>query len=180
MSVMARIERVLKLLTGVFLLGAAGALFWEPSLPPLVTAPGGLHPASEDPGSRPSEGEVQRDAIVQANIFSLSRAAPQTRYNPYEINGDANASMFPDFVFDAPALVPEGDLVPSLYGTVLGPDGAAALMRLDPAMPGARLYRAGDRAGDYRVVEIDARSVVLSGPEGRVQLRLLRPEGPTP
>jgi hypothetical protein len=177
---MARAERVLKALTAVFLIVAVGAFFLEAPLPALVTAPAGLTPPTGDRAPTPSTGEVRGEDIVDANIFSVSRAAPASRYNPYEINADVNAPMFPDFVFDAPALVPEGDRVPTLYGTVLGPDGATALLRLDPSTPGARLYRAGDRAGDYRVIEIDAQSVVLSGPEGRVQLRLLRPEGPTP
>jgi hypothetical protein len=40
------------------------------------------------------------------------------------------------------------------------------------------LYREGDRAGRYRVVSINDKAVVLSGPRGQTVLQLKRPEGP--
>lgn len=72
------------------------------------------------------------------------------------------------------------EAVPHLFGTVIGPGGATALMRLDPAVPGAQIYREGDRAGIYRVVRISEQSVILSGPGGQIVLRLIPPGGPTP
>jgi len=70
--------------------------------------------------------------------------------------------------------------VPRLYGTVFGPGGPVALMRLDAAAPEARLYREGDRAGAWQVVKINERSVVLGSPQGQIVLRLTRSEGSTP
>jgi hypothetical protein len=50
-------------------------------------------------------------------------------------------------------------------------------LRLDPAVQGAQLYRVGDVGGKYRVTEIAERSVVLTGPRGRIVLRLDRSGG---
>ena len=66
---------------------------------------------------------------------------------------------------------------PELFGIVPEANGSAALLRLDPAAPSALLYREGDRGGRYRVERIEERSVVLSGPTGRIELRLGGPDG---
>lgn len=68
---------------------------------------------------------------------------------------------------------------PLLYGTMLGSQ-PSALMRLDPGVDGAQVYREGDTGGSYRVIKINERSVVLSGPSGRVVLHLVNPDGQTP
>jgi hypothetical protein len=74
-----------------------------------------------------------------------------------------------------------GGDIPALFGTMISPDGAQALLHLDPTSAEPRLYRVGDRAGRYRVLRIDEREVTLNGPRGRVVLRLpVRPDGDTP
>jgi hypothetical protein len=64
--------------------------------------------------------------------------------------------------------------MPELIGTMVSekPVDTRALLRLLASDPTPRLYAVGDKAGGYSVVSIDARSVVLSGPRGRVVLRL--------
>ena len=63
---------------------------------------------------------------------------------------------------------------PELIGTAVSerPGETRALLRLLANDATPRLYSVGDRAGGYSVVSIDARAVVLSGPRGRVVLRL--------
>ncbi len=47
-----------------------------------------------------------------------------------------------------------------------------ALIDADPAIPGAEVYRVGDRIGAARVVEIQETAVILEGPSGRSTLSL--------
>lgn len=180
MSGTARIERILRALTLVFLVVAFGAFLLPPGVPTLTIVPAGLEVVPVEPSPSSSWDFYATEAVVQANIFSPSRTPPIERYNPFAIEEERFAPTFPDFGFDDPDFMLDQAVVPRLYGTILGPDGRAALMRLDPAMPGARLYREGEGAGGYRIVEIAAEAVVLSGPEGPVLLRLLTPEGPMP
>ena len=77
----------------------------------------------------------------------------------------------------AAGVEPAADAVPRLYGTVVQADGPQALMRLDRRATSPTLFRVGDRAGGYRVVEIGERAVTLDGPSGRVVLRLPTPKG---
>lgn len=162
----AKLELAIRALTGIAIGVAVGALIWRPSVPALELAPTGVDSQSvTGPLSASDPGATQ--TIVAANIFSASRTAPAARYNPVE----PDASRVPD-----PAPVTEDEGVPRLYGTVVGPGGASALMRLDAGTAGAQLYREGDRGGIYRVEQIDERSVVLSGPEGRIVLRITNPQ----
>ena len=79
----------------------------------------------------------------------------------------------------ASGTVPSGDGVPALFGTVVGENGVVmALLHLNPADPGPRLYAVGERDGGYRVVSIAPRVVILNGPQGRVSLRLPDEERP--
>lgn len=64
--------------------------------------------------------------------------------------------------------------VPALFGTVIGEDGARALLRLDPAIAGAQLYAEGAEAGGWRVARVEPGRVVLVGRKGRRELRLPR------
>lgn len=65
---------------------------------------------------------------------------------------------------------------PVLYGTMLG-DRPTALLRLN--REGAQSYREGDVAGGYRIEKINEGSVTLSGPSGRMVIRLT-PSGKLP
>lgn len=124
------------------------------------------------------------DRVVRTDIFSPRRAAPPRRYVFGETTQQADAE--PTAMTVAPALAGEpvdsttastaSDAVPHLYGTMLGLADATALLRLDAHVSEPRLYRVGDRAGGYRVVEIADRSVTLMGAGGRVVLRLARPD----
>jgi hypothetical protein len=105
--------------------------------------------------------------IILYNLFSPSRTAPSRRYTAQSVASggapDENASASPYSGFS-----------PVLIGTAVSerPGETRALLQLLASDPTPRLYAVGDRAGGYSVVSIDARAVVLSGPRGRVVLKL--------
>ncbi len=165
----ARVELSLRGLTVIGILVAAGALSWRPSVPAGEIVPAGLEsPAVAEPP--PAIDHAAEQAIVAGNIFSASRAAAARRFDPLATGGGSVPES-------APNGADEG--VPRLYGTVVGPRGASALMLFDARVAGAQLYREGDRGGTYRVKKIDEQSVILIGPEGRIVLRLTHPQGST-
>ncbi|HUQ83227.1 MAG TPA: hypothetical protein VM076_18890 [Gemmatimonadaceae bacterium] len=124
------------------------------------------------------------ERVVKTDIFSPRRGPPTRRYAFGETSESADATV--SEVTAAPALAGEpldsaaastaSDAVPHLYGTMMGPNDATALLRLDANLSEPRLYRVGDRAGGYRVADISDRSVTLVGRSGRVVLRLIRRE----
>ena len=113
------------------------------------------------------------ERIVNANIFSASRKAPRTRYRPFAAESAAPEVTMPPAETGEVGL--DNERVPQLSGIMLGPSGPSALLRLDPGKPDAQVYREGERGGRYRVLKINEQSVVLSGPAGRIVLRLQRP-----
>jgi hypothetical protein len=173
MNLLARIELSLRAACALFLVVAAVAFFWRPALPSVEHAPAGLDtlPGKRSPLVTIDPAIAQR--VVAANIFSAARAAPRERYRLYQSETPAPTNP-------APAPRATGPRVPQLFGTLAGPGGSAALMRLDPNAPDAQLYREGDRVGTYVVEKINVSSVVLSGPRGRIELRLTQPKGSTP
>jgi hypothetical protein len=164
-----RLELALRALTVLALGIAALALLWQPSAPPAEIAPAGLNAGPGATLETRGDGGLSR-AVAQGNIFSATRSAPRVRYRPIGSSAGAERAAA-----DAPGAGTGGG-VPQLFGIVPGADGAAALLRLDPGVPGALLYRTGDRGGRYRVDDVGERSVVLTGPAGRVELRLPAPE----
>jgi hypothetical protein len=165
-----RLELALRTLTALSAAIAVVALAWPVSVPEAEIAPGGLDAEPAAPRHPERAGAGLAQAVAQGNIFSTTRSAPRVRYRPLGPAAGAEVSA------EADAAGGGGQSgVPQLYGIVPGTDGAAALLRLDPAVPGALLYRTGDRGGRYRVDEIGERSVVLTGPAGRVELRLPAP-----
>jgi len=154
------------------LVGAVVLAAREPALPA----------ANEALAERDSSGTVRRaplpdtldpDAaalIVEADIFSPTRAAPRERYNPSA--GDA----VPQQGSSAYASPEMSGPLPRLSGVMKGPAGAVALMQADSAGASGRLYRAGDRIGGYRLVQIDDSSVIVTGPRGRVRIRVSSPQ----
>lgn len=171
-------ETSLRALSALFLLAGLGALIWQPRLSSDQAAPG----ISATVGAAPSAKQRELapiSAISAGNIFSRARKAPAVRYDPMEADRDRYAPAVP---FEAPAQAPEDgeSSVPRLFGIMAGPLGVRALLRLDAGAAEAQLYREGDRGGAYRVVKINAQSVTLSGPNGQIVLRLIRPEGQTP
>ncbi|MGH7553163.1 MAG: hypothetical protein ACREMQ_09090 [Longimicrobiales bacterium] len=173
-----RLERVLRTLTTIFLLIAAAAFLWRPSAPDVAIAPAQLDASSGPHSPLAVVDPGVNQSIIKANIFSSTRKAPAVRYNPFTPDADLYAPPIPYSEPADAANLTDEEAVPKLYGTIIGPRGAAALMRLDPAQPEARLYLEGERGGAYRVIKVSVDSVVLSGPRGQVVLKLIRREGP--
>ena len=131
-------------------------------------------PLPEQPSdsTMPSPVRVQADSIAEDiilfNLFSASRTAPSRRYAAQS----AGSSAMPDESSE-PATRSSG-FFPVLIGTAVSDRAGEtrALLQLLATDPTPRLYAVGDRAGGYSVVSIDARAVVLTGPRGRVVLRL--------
>lgn len=131
------------------------------------------------PTFAPGDPALSED-IVLANVFSVRRAPPASRYTPPDASSDSAGGVVseamagmgsgpgngPGFYADAEAGRPV------LFGTLVGVNGAQALLQLDTSRPGARLYAVGDRDGGYRVLSIAPRVVVLAGPRGRLTLRM--------
>jgi hypothetical protein len=112
--------------------------------------------------------------VVIANVFSARRAPPASRYLPPGSGGDSAGGLAGDSAGPADAEAPAGG--PVLFGTLVTAAGARALLQLDSSVPGGHLYGVGEGVAGYRVVSITPRAVVLSGPHGRVTLRLDREE----
>jgi hypothetical protein len=151
---------VLGLVTGIGFLLAPATADVDPfevsvladSLPRSVTSRTGADSLTED--------------IILYNLFAPSRTAPTRRYA-------AGSAGTPDAGIESPASM-TSSFMPELIGTMVAEKAAdtKALLRLLASDPTPRLYAVGDKAGGYTVASIDARSVVLSGPRGRVVLRL--------
>lgn len=147
----------------------------------MLASPGALPDSVRQP---PAPDLGAADRVVHTDIFSARRSAPPRRYMFGEAPQDPDA--MPSEPSPATPLAGEpvdstmastaSDAVPHLYGTMLGPTGATALLRLEARVSEPRLFRVGDRAGGYRVTEIGDRSVMLMGPSGRVVLRLKQPD----
>jgi hypothetical protein len=142
----------------------------------LVASTGAL-PDSVRQAPAPDFGAAER--VVRTDIFSARRSAPAKRYVFGDTAQDADvtptemaSTPLAGEPVDSAAVSTATDAVPHLYGTMLGAGGASALLKLDASVSEPRLYRVGDRAGGYRVVEIGDRQVTLSGSGGRVVLRL--------
>jgi hypothetical protein len=173
-SLLPRIERALLIGAAVFGAIALTALLWPARVPTDELAPAGLSAHANKAAARVTDTSAP-DAVIAGNIFSPTRAAPARRFNPAE---PEPVSAPPED--NADVVVSEEEAVPRLFGIVIGPAGASALMRLDASNPEAQIYREGDSGGRYRVVKINERSVILEGPSGRIELRLQRPERATP
>jgi hypothetical protein len=169
-SPLGRLELALRAATALAIAVAAAALLWPARAANVEIAPAGLESTPAASTAPPADAALSRD-ITDANIFSATRRAPRERYRPdgAQATGEGLADV-------DPTAAVRGEGIPHLYGIVPGVDGAAALLRLDPAATGALLYREGDRGGRYRVDTIGEQSVVLNGPSGRLELRLPRPE----
>lgn len=169
-----RLRRAFNGVTIIFFTLAGGALLW-PAMPAIDgVPPAGLDAVDTARFARADPGPDWSAVIIDANIFSRTRAAPANRYDPLAVDVEPEASM-DEFVTPEPEAV-----VPHLFGTVLGPGGAVALLRLDARIAEARPYREGDAAGGYRVLKINEQSVVLGSPQGQIVLRLTRSRGSTP
>ncbi|MES3033948.1 MAG: hypothetical protein V4813_08115 [Gemmatimonadota bacterium] len=176
---------VLQGVTVAALAAAASLLLWPPDVQvapadPVLPALVALPPVVASPAAALS------DSIVNANIFSVTREAPDDR-TVAVTPGDAPVLEVTSGEYDADAGIADSSgtasadaaPVPALYGVVHGPMGRAALLRLDPGITGARLFRLGEGAGGYRLRSIGADRVELSGPTGAIVLELVA-KGGTP
>lgn len=122
-----------------------------PALPPV---------SPEKDASTKAEELLSFEEIPRSNVFSRSRTAPTTRYVP------------PGLEVEQPAPRPVAVQPPRLFGVASGPNGAVALIDADPGIPGAEIYRVGDRVRDARLIEIADTMVIMEGAGGRTVLRL--------
>ena len=100
-------------------------------------------------------------AIVAANIFSPTRAAPSARFAPPGLGGGRALTQ----------ARPRGPVL-KLYGITVGPGSAVALIDADPKIPGAEIYRVGDLVAGAMLVAITDSTVTLAEPSGPLILRL--------
>ncbi len=156
-----RRARMVSVAAGACLVLALGFRFAPLRLPSAGTdAPSIASP----PGVPESGGESVDPAtyqpIVEGNLLSPTRQAPEERA------GDAEAP--------APPRPPDAAPRYRLAGLIQARDGVMALIDADPDVPGAEIYRLGDRVGPYSFVEATDTSVVLRGPPG-TQVLVLDP-----
>lgn len=167
---MRRIEIALMLLTGLFAVAGLALWVWQPPLPLRAAKPERLTAAAPRVDRRRSPVDNARNAaaIVNSNMFSVSRAAPRVRYTP---PGADESGVMSDAM---PAAQPPAAVtpLPQLFGTTTGPAGASALLQPDSAGASGRLYREGDQVGPYRIIKINSGSVIVRGPGGRHELKV--------
>lgn len=106
--------------------------------------------------------------IVNGDLLAPDRSPPEERYTPPGMAAEVAVSSGSP---TEPAGTPRA---PSfrLFGTAVGPQGSVALIDADPAIPGAEVYRVGDRIGGALIEEIRETAVVLVGPAGRYTITL--------
>ncbi|MGQ0766877.1 MAG: hypothetical protein ACT4OZ_14610 [Gemmatimonadota bacterium] len=165
----------------------SGAAMWllpasspeaAPAAPPTQSADSTIFAAN--PGvPDPSIAEE----IAVASIFLHSRTPPSRRYRPPDVSlepaGGGGGGGGGGSIMEGPMAMPPSmsdslhlaGEIPRLFGTIVDSSGAKALLHLSGSS-GPRLYTAGESDGGYRVISITPRAAVLSGPAGRITLRL--------
>lgn len=162
---MDRLIRILRALTVSAMLAGTGFLV----APARAGIAGAAVAAADTVRQAPTPSGVNADSLAEDvilfNLFTPSRSAPP---------GRTNTTASPASPAGEEPAVAESGFRPALIGTAVSdrPGETRALLQLDPADPSPRLYGIGDQAGGYRVVSITAREVVVSGPRGRIVLRL--------
>lgn len=137
-----------------------------------TVAPVAINPSVDsviaDANTRSRADSLTEDIILY-NLFSPSRSAPSHRTTAMNSATGQDARMA-----DGSATGFSSGFRPELIGTATSekPGETRALLRLLANDATPRLYAVGDQAGGYSIISIDARSVVLNGPRGRVVLRL--------
>lgn len=176
-----RLVPVLQAVTLAALCVAATLLAWPPNTAVLPVAPTLPVLAAAVPAV-PTVASTLTDSIVGANVFSLTRKAPEARtfaaapIDPTLDMSGSGSTTANGGIGDS--LATTGlEPVPHLYGVVNGPQGAAVLLRLDTNRRGSRLFHLGEGAAGYTVHSIGADRVELTGPTGAVVLTLAPKEG---
>jgi hypothetical protein len=176
-----RLVSILQAVTVTGMLSAAALLTWPPNITVAPVAP--TLPALDAAApAMPSTASPLTDSIVNANIFSITRVAPKNRtFVAAPVDPQVDASDTTSYTANGGAgdslATTTSDPVPHLYGIVNGPQGLAALLRLDSSRRGSRLFHLGEGAAGYTVRSIGADRVELHGPAGAVVLTLARKEG---
>jgi len=134
----------------------------RPQLPDLPVETPGTPPPDADPSAQ-AAALLTYEEIVRVNPLSQDRRPPRERYVPPTLR----AAPAPTPLTDAP----EPPRL-RLFGVATAPTGAVALIDADPSIPGAEIYRIGDRVGAYRLESIAESVVVLRGPTGLRTLQL--------
>lgn len=175
---MRRLELALAVMTVVLVAAGIGLWIWRPPL----RLPDIAQPPATQPSPVSSEslrtGKVaatiaDAGVIVNENIFSSTRAAPRVRYTP---PGAGDTDAFPAAAPADEAMVIEAPL-PQVFGTMTGPGGATALIQPDSAGASGRLYREGDKVGEFFIIRITSGSVMVRGPGGRHELKVQPKDG---
>lgn len=91
--------------------------------------------------------------IVATNLFAVTRHPPQQRF------------LSRGFEASVPAPAP-GPAPLVLYGTTLAAEDPLALIDADPRVPGAEIYRVGERVRDATIVAISDSTVTLAPVSG--------------
>lgn len=147
------------------LLAAAIGLQVVPLRPRLPDLPVGatVAPAPDVDPSAQAAALLTYEEIVRVNPLAQDREPPPERYVPPGLRAAS-----PD---DQSTPAPEPPRL-RLFGVATAPTGAVALIDADPSIPGAEIYRIGDRVGVYRLESIAESVVVLRGPSGIRTLQL--------
>ena len=108
--------------------------------------------------------------IAATNVFSQTRTPPKVRFMP-------EGRTSPDSVV---RVAKPRQPVFRLYGITVTAQGATALIDANPKVPGAELYRLGDRIGGAPITAITDSTVVIKRPGGPLVLRLRPAARPHP
>jgi hypothetical protein len=156
--------------TAAFLVLLGAVLFFALSTTARQAVGAGTHAGATAAVQR-GAGDVRRaDAppesfalVVDSNMFSPARSAPRVRFT---IRPAAAESV------PAAPRVPAAPVL-RVYGITLRATDSTALIDADPRVPGAEIYRVGDRLPNGSlIVEMTDGTVVVEGPRGRQILRL--------
>jgi hypothetical protein len=130
---------------------------------PSVPADEGVSAAPAVDPSAQAAALLTYEGIARTDPFDRDREPPAERYVPPALRA-AQQTARPANTPVAPRL--------QLFGVATGPSGAVALIDANPAIPGAEIYRIGDRVSVYELESISDTMVVLRGSSGVRRLRL--------
>lgn len=140
---------------------------------PPSTGSTAVAPVSGAAGTLPVMASVDADSltveIIVASLFAPDRTPPSSRYLPEGATSDSSGVMS---VPGSTAAMSPAAFEPLLFGTMVRSSGSVALVQFSMTQPAPRLVRVGDRDGEWHVVSISPREVVVNGPAGRITLRL--------
>lgn len=128
-----------------------------PQVPVLALPPPTLaaNPPRVDPAAQ-AAALLTYAAITEADVFAPDRRPTVRARRPAT----------------TPAAGDHRAVAMRLFGVASGAAGAVALIDADPVIPGAEIYRLGDRIAGYTITTIADTLVVLDGAAGRRVLTL--------